>query len=74
MISGGKATEAAERGSGYRYDLATKILVELRAVADYFDETTAFERRFRDWVAPHLRRPAFVERLRDNHFHLPDAR
>ena len=69
-----QATDGAERGSGYGYDLATQVLVELRAVADHFGEMEAFERRFRDWVAPHLRRPAFVRRLQDNQFPLPDIR
>ena len=68
-----QATEAAERGSGYGYDLATGVLVELRAVADHYGEMEAFEQRLRDWVAPHLRRPAFVKRLRDNDFPLPDT-
>ena len=68
-----QATEAAERGSGYGYDLATGMLVELRAVADHYGEMEVFEQRLRDWVASHLRRPALVKRLRDNDFPLPDT-
>ena len=68
-----QATEAAERGSGYGYDLATGVLVELRAVADHYGEMEVFEQRLRDWVASHLRRPALVKRLRDNDFPLPDT-
>ena len=47
-----QATQAAERSSGYGYDGATKLLVELRAVAEHFGEAEQFQRRFRDWVAP----------------------
>ncbi|MGH2487304.1 MAG: hypothetical protein ACRDHE_14950, partial [Ktedonobacterales bacterium] len=53
-----RATEAAERGSGTGYDDATGLLIELRAVADHFGETRQFQERFREWVQPHLRRPA----------------
>lgn len=64
---------AVARGSGPGYDEAVQLLVELRAVADQFNETQAFQERFRSWVEPHLRRPAFVKRLRDRTFPLPDT-
>jgi hypothetical protein len=64
---------AVARGSGPGYDEAVQLLVELRAVADQFNETQAFQERFRAWVEPHLRRPAFVKRLRDRTFPLPDT-
>jgi hypothetical protein len=64
---------AVARGSGPGYDEAVQLLVELRAVADQFNETQAFQERFWAWVEPHLRRPAFVKRLRDRTFPLPDT-
>lgn len=64
---------AVVRGSGPGYDEAVQLLVELRAVADQFKETQAFQERFWAWVEPHLRRPAFVKRLRDRTFPLPDT-
>jgi len=64
---------AVARGSGPGYDEAIQLLVELRAVADQFNETQAFQERFRSWVEHHLRRPAFVKRLRDRTFPLPDT-
>ena len=69
-----QATEAAERGSGSGYDLATQLLVELRTVAEHFDEMEPFEDRFRAWIAPHMRRRSLIKRLQDNDFPLPDAR
>ena len=68
-----RATEAAERGSGPGYDEATNLLIELREVARHFDEAAAFEARFQAWVAPHLRRPAFVKRLQAQRFATPTA-
>ena len=65
-------TLAAERGSGPGYDEATRLLVELRRVADHFGEARAFQEHFQTWVQPHLRRPAFARRLRENEFPLPD--
>lgn len=65
------ATQAVERGSGYGYDDATRLLVELREVASHFEESPLFEDRFRNWVEPHLSRPAFVRRMQENDFPLP---
>jgi hypothetical protein len=65
---------AVARGSGPGYDEAVQLLVELREVADQFNETREFQERFQAWVGPHLRRPAFVKRLRDRTFPLPDTR
>jgi hypothetical protein len=48
-------------------------LIELREVAEQFQETPKFQVRFRTWVREHLRRPAFVKRLRDRGFTLPEA-
>jgi hypothetical protein len=61
------------RGSGSGYDEAVRILIELRAVADQFRETQEFQERFRAWVRPHLRRPAFIKRLQAHKFTLPEA-
>lgn len=64
---------AAVRGSGTGYDEATRILIELREVANHFNATRQFQARFRAWVRPHLRRPAFVKRLQAGKFPLPEA-
>jgi hypothetical protein len=68
-----RAEVAVARGSGAGYDEAVQVLGELREVADRFQETQQFQARFRAWVQPHLRRPAFVQRLRDRKFALPEA-
>ncbi len=65
--------EAVMRSSGSGYDEALRLLVELRDVADHFKETQKFQARFRDWVQPQLRRPAFVKRLQAHKFRLPEA-
>src|SRR6266851_6041966 len=64
---------AVGRGTGSGYDEALRLLVELREAADQFNETQEFQERFRAWVRPHLRRPAFVKRLQDRKFTLPEA-
>jgi len=64
---------AVRRASSTGYDEATLLLSELGEVADHFQETQRFQARFRTWVRPHLRRPAFVKRLRDRKFPLPEA-
>jgi len=64
---------AVTRSSGAGYDEAALLLSELREVADRFQETQEFQERFRAWVRPHLRRPAFVKRLHDRRFPLPDV-
>jgi len=65
--------QAVMRGTGTGYDEALRLLVELRAAADQFKETQEFQDRFRAWVRPHLRRPAFVKRLQGRKFTLPEA-
>jgi len=64
---------AVGRGSGAGYDEAARLLVELREVANHFKETQQFQTRFRTWVRSHLRRPAFIKRLHDHKFALPEA-
>ncbi len=64
---------AVERGTGSGYDEALQLLIELREAADQFKETQKFQDRFRAWVRPHLRRPAFVKRLQSHKFTLPEA-
>jgi hypothetical protein len=64
---------AVMRGTGTGYDEALRLLIELRDVADHFEESQEFQKRFRAWVRPHLRRPAFVKRLQDRKFTLPEA-
>ena len=64
---------AVTRASGTGYDEAAGVLSELREVADHFQETQQFQARFRTWVHPHLRRPAFVKRLQERQFPLPEA-
>ena len=68
-----QANEAAERGSGAGYDEAVGILIELREATDQFNESREFQRRFLNWVRPHLRRPAFIKRLQLHKFPLPEA-
>jgi hypothetical protein len=66
-----RAELAVTRGSGAGYDEAVAVLAELRDVAAHFNEMPAFEARFRAWVAPHVRRPAFVKRLQERRFPFP---
>ena len=65
--------QAVMRGTGTGYDEALRLLIELREAADQFKETQKFQDRFRAWVRPHLRRPAFVKRLQAHKFTLPEA-
>jgi hypothetical protein len=66
-----RAELAVTRGSGAGYDEAAAMLAELRDIAAHFKEMPAFEARFRAWVRPHLRRPAFVQRLQERRFPFP---
>lgn len=68
-----QANEAAERGSGAGYEEAVGILIELREATDQFNESREFQRRFLNWVRPHLRRPAFIKRLQLHKFPLPEV-
>jgi len=61
------------RSSGPGYDEALRLLIELRGAADQFNETQEFQERFRAWVRPHLRRPAFIKRLQSSKFAVPEA-
>jgi hypothetical protein len=65
--------QAVMRGTGAGYDEALRLLVELRETADRFKETQQFQDRFRAWIRPQLRRPAFVKRLQAHKFTLPEA-
>mgnify|MGYP001413981824 CR=1 FL=1 len=65
--------QAVARKSSTGYDEAARLLSELRDVADQFKETEQFQAHFRTWIQPHLRRPAFVKRLQDRKFALPEA-
>jgi hypothetical protein len=65
--------QAVMRGTGSGYDEALRLVVDLRAAADQFKEPQQFQDRFRAWARPHLRRPAFVKRLQDHKFTLPEA-
>lgn len=64
--------QAATRSSGAGYDEAVRLLIELREAANYFQANQEFQEHFSTWVQPHLRRPAFVKRLRDRKFPLPE--
>ncbi|WP_246035274.1 hypothetical protein [Dictyobacter kobayashii] len=68
-----QADQAAIRKTSTGYDEATRLLVELREVAEYFHETEEFQKRFRNWLIPHSRRPALLQRLRDRKFPFPEA-
>jgi hypothetical protein len=65
--------QAVSRGTGSGYDEGVRLLIELREAAEQFKERQEFQDRFRAWVRPHLRRPAFVKRLQDRKFPLPEA-
>ncbi len=65
--------QAVSRGTGSGYDEGVRLLVELREAAEQFKESQEFQDRFRAWVRPHLRRPAFVKRLQTHKFSLPEA-
>jgi hypothetical protein len=65
--------QAVSRTTGPGYDEALQVLTELREAADHFKESQQFQARFRTWVPPHLRRPAFVKRLQVHKFPLPEA-
>jgi hypothetical protein len=64
---------AVTRSTGSGYDEAVRLLVELREAAGQFKQTQEFQERFRTWVRPHLRRPAFIKRLQDRKFTLPEG-
>ncbi len=64
---------AVTRGTGPGYDEAVRVLIELREAAEQFKETREFQERFHTWVRAHLRRPAFVKRLQDRKFTLPEV-
>src|SRR5437660_390375 len=64
---------AVTRGTGPGYDEAVRVLTELREAAEQFKETREFQERFRTWVRAHLRRPAFIKRLQERKFTLPEA-
>jgi hypothetical protein len=64
---------AVTRGTGTGYDEAVRVLIELREAAEQFKETREFQERFHTWVRAHLRRPAFVKRLQDRKFTLPEV-
>jgi hypothetical protein len=65
--------QAVTRSTGSGYDEAVRLLVELREAAGQFKEAQEFQERLRAWVRPHLRRPAFIKRLQDRKFTLPEA-
>ncbi len=64
---------AVARSTGQGYDEAVRVLIELREAAEQFKETREFQERFHTWVRAHLRRPAFVKRLQDRKFTLPEV-
>lgn len=64
--------QAVTRGSGPGYDEATRLLLELRKVANTFKEQATFQARLLTWVQPHLRRKAFIQRLQEHKLTLED--
>ncbi len=64
--------QAVTRGSGAGYDEAVRLLIELREAASQFQAHQEFQEHFFTWVQPHLRRPAFIKRLQDRKFPLPE--
>jgi chorismate mutase len=65
--------KAVTRFSSAGYDEAARLLVELREAAAQFQETQKFQTRFSTWVRSYLRRPAFIRRLQERQFTLPEA-
>lgn len=63
--------EAVARNSGAGYEEAVRVLIELREVANHFQETQKFQANFLNWIRPHMRRPALLKRLQDHNFTLP---
>ena len=61
------------RGTSSGYDEALGLLVDLRDAADQFKETRQFQERFSGWILAHLRRPAFIRRLQEKRFTLPEG-
>lgn len=51
---------------GNSYDKATKILCELKEIAEYEDKTRAFEQKLGEFLSPYIRRGALVRRLRNS--------
>ena len=65
--------QSVSRGNASGYDDATRVLLDLRGAAEQFKETQEFQKRFSTWVRSHLRRPAFIKRLQNNKFSVPEA-
>jgi hypothetical protein len=63
----------ASRGTASGYDEAVRLLVDLRDVANQFNETQDFQTRFHTWVRSYTRRPAFLKRLHERQFPLPQT-
>jgi hypothetical protein len=63
--------QAVEYTVGARYDDAVRDLVELREVANHFNEANEFQERFRDWIQSYRRRPGLLDRLRRKQFVVP---
>lgn len=65
--------KSVARNNASGYDDAAALLVDLRDSAAQFNESQAFEARFRAWIPAHVRRPAFLKRLQAQRFPLPEA-
>ncbi len=61
------------RASASGYDDATRGLVDLRDSAQLFNEAPQFQERFLIWVQSQSHRPAFLRRLRERAFPLPEV-
>lgn len=66
-----QVNEAFERKTSSGYNEATRLLIELRDAAAHFNEADTFQACFENWVRPHMHRPAFIGRLREENFSLP---
>ncbi|MEM6319677.1 MAG: hypothetical protein AAF960_18535 [Bacteroidota bacterium] len=60
------AESQALRFNASGYDQATKIIIQLKQVADYENNQRAFEQHLGEFITPFIRRPALIRRLRDN--------
>jgi hypothetical protein len=60
--------EAVNRKNSAGYDLAHRMLVDLRDASDYFQKGQQFQAQFRSWIRAYTSRTALTRRLRGSGF------
>lgn len=63
-----RVDEETMRKHAAGYDQAVLLLVELRDMANEYNEAQAFQTRFNTWIQLYLHRPALLERLKARKF------